>query len=533
MKPGPGLLPSTEKDPSRRTFLLGTRALHWCLLGCFLFGILVFKLGTRGLNEPDEGRYANIALEALELDHPWWEPQLADVGHYDKPPLTYWVSALGYRIFGINEWGARLPSLAGAILTVAGLGWAAYRRYGAALAWRAVLMGGTLLQIWLWGRILSCDMLFTGWCTLAVAAWAETRFRDGKFAWWTLQVLFWTLAGWTKATPTLVPLLGLAIFVFSAGDAQDRRALKLPLLLPLVLLLSSVWYGIVLVEHPALTNFFFHRELAQRISGHIAGRSGPIYYYIPLCLLVWLPWWPLAMVALIRQRASFRSTMQRWTEHVTPGLCLVLAGFCLFSLIGSKHPTYLLPFAPWAALEISLILDRDPLLRRSTIILPVAGLAALVYLVAISVVPARQSRMGMHSSLRDVAQLLRRHHATVVYSDHFWPSLQLYYGEDVHYTGAAPEETFDPADEPTEHFGFDNSKPQPGGWFIHFRKADDASFARWLGDPKVPKTVLGDFVVGPMMAAAPGSSRTLRLTDAPSRRASQPGWNATAVSALR
>jgi 4-amino-4-deoxy-L-arabinose transferase-like glycosyltransferase len=511
---------------------LGTRAIHWWVLGCFLFGILVFKLGSRGLNEPDEGRYANIALEALESDHPWWEPQLADVGHYDKPPLTYWVSALGYKIFGLNEWGARLPSLAGAILTLAGLGWAAYRRYGPVIAWRAILIAGTLLQVWLWARILSCDMLFTGWCTLAIAAWVETRFRGGKLAWWTLQVLFWTLAGWTKATPTLVPLVGLTFFVFSVGDAEDRRALRLPLLLPLVVLLSSIWYGIVLGEHPALTNFFFHRELAQRISGHIAGRSGPIYYYIPLCLLVWLPWWPLAAVALIRQRANFRLAMYRWKDHVTPGVCLVLAGFCIFSLIGSKHPTYLLPFAPWAALEISLILNRDDLLRRSAIILPVAGLATLVYLIAISVVPARESRMGMHSSLRDVAELLRRHHATVVYSDHFWPSLQLYYGEEVHYTGAAPEETYDPADEPDEHFGFDDSKPQAGGWFIHFRKADDPAFARWLDDPNVPKTKIGDFLVGPMMAAAPGSSRTLLLTDAKSRVSGKPGWNA-AVPTLR
>ena len=344
---------------------------NWYLLGCFLFGILIFELGSRGLNEPDEGRYANIALEALESDHPWWEPQLADVGHYDKPPLTYWVSDLGYKIFGLNEWGARLPSLAGAILTLAGLGWAAYRRYGAVIAWRAVLIAGTLLQIWLWARILSCDMLFTGWCTLAIAAWAETRFRDGKLAWWTLQVLFWALAGWTKATPALIPLLGLSLFVFGAGDAADRRALKLALLLPAVLALSVVWYVIILAAHPALTDFFFHRELVARISGHIAGRRGPIYYYIPLCLLGWLPWWPLAAAALVRQGGRLRSVLKNWREHLSPGLCVVVAGFCIFSMVGSKHPTYLLPFAPWAALEFSRILERDAVLRRPGFILPV------------------------------------------------------------------------------------------------------------------------------------------------------------------
>ena len=476
---------------------LGDRTRDWVVLGCFLLGILLFLLGSRGLNEPDEGRYANIALEVLEFDHPWWEPQLADVGHYDKPPLTYWVSALGYELFGVNEWGARLPSLLGAVLTLLGLGWTAYRRYGPQVAWLAVLVAGTLFQIWLWGRLLSCDMLLTGWCTLAIAAWAETRVRQGRVGWWLLQLLFWTLAGWTKATPTLVPLLGLAIFIYVAGDAEDRRALKLPVLLPLVVVLSLTWYVIILESHPALMDFFFHRELVQRVTGQVAGRAGPIYYYIPLCLLGWLPWWPLAVAAAIRQRMHLNLSQQRWKSLLQPGFCIVVVGFCVFSLIGSKHATYLLPFAPWAALEFSLLLERDSALRRPALLLSVAGVAALVYLIGAIVAPIRESRMGIHSSLREVAALLHRDHAASVYSDHFWPSLEVYCGEEVYFTDTAPKETYERADEPGKHFGFDKPTGQVGRWFVHFRKATDVPFKQWLDDPLIPKTYLGDFVIGP------------------------------------
>ena len=289
----------------------GNRPAHWYLLAAFLAGLYLFQLGSRGLNEPDEGRYANIALEALESDHPWWEPQLSDVGHYDKPPLTYWVSALGYKIFGVNEWGARLPSFLGAVFALVGLGWMAFRRYDAPTAWLAVLVGGTLFQIWLWGRLLSCDMLLAGWCSLAIGAWAETRHRQGSWAWWTLQLLFWVLAGWTKATPTLIPLLGLAIYVYAAGGAEDRRALKLYLLAPLVVLFSIPWYVIIIEAHPGLYNFFFHRELVQRISGHIEGRAGPIYYYIPFacsdgCRGGRWPWrrWPASGRPFARERGG-------------------------------------------------------------------------------------------------------------------------------------------------------------------------------------------------------------------------------------
>jgi 4-amino-4-deoxy-L-arabinose transferase-like glycosyltransferase len=493
--------------------IFGGRASHWILLGAFLGAILLFQLGTRGLNEPDEGRYANIALESLEMDHPWWEPQVADVGHYDKPPLTYWISALGYEIFGVNAWGARLPSFLGALLTLAGVGWMAFRRYGAQAAWLAVLVAGTLFQIWLWGRLLSCDMLLTGWCTLAIAAWAETRHRHGSYAAWVWQILFWSLAGWTKATPALIPMLGLAIYVYAAGDAEDRRALKLPFLLPLVILGSIPWYVIVLESHPGLYNFFFHRELVQRLSGHIDGRAGPIYYYLPLCLLGWLPWWPLAGAALLRQWSALRR--ENWRSLLSPGLCLVLTGFVIFSLVGSKHATYLLPFAPWAALEISRLLGRDPLLRRPAVILPVAGVAAGVYLTVVALIPGRESQMGMHSSLREVADILRQHHAGDVYSDHFWPSLEVYYGEKIHFAEAAPEETYDRADEPDEHFGFNDQASLAGRWFVHFRKEKDPEFRRWLNNPNVSKIVVGDFIVGPMTPPAwaafeaPGSGKRM------------------------
>jgi len=97
-----------------------------------------------------------------------------------------------------------------------------------------------------------------------------------------------------------------------------------------------------------------------------------------------------------------------------------------------------------------------------------------------------------------VAAVLRQNHATGAYCDHFWPGLQMYYGEKVYFTGTAPQETYDPADRPLEHFGFDPSAPPADAWFIHFRKENDPSFAHWLNDPHLPKIRVGDFVVGPM-----------------------------------
>ena len=162
-------LPATAPSPapSRRA---------WVLLGAGLLLGLLWCLGTRGLNEPDEGRYASMARAMVETGD-WWEPRLSGYGHYDKPPLVYWVTALAFKAFGFNAWAARLPSLVGAVLALAGLGWTAGRLHGPRMAWWAVLVGGTLVQLWTCARLLTPDMLLTGWCTLAVGAWAEAKER--------------------------------------------------------------------------------------------------------------------------------------------------------------------------------------------------------------------------------------------------------------------------------------------------------------------------------------------------------------------
>ena len=472
---------------------------HWLLLGFFLGFLLLFEMGGRGLNEPDEGRYANIASENLETDHPWWQPQLSDVGHYDKPPLLYWVTALDFRWFGRSEWSARLPSLLGALLTLLGLGWAAARLYGERVAWLGVLMAGTMFQIWALARFLSPDMLLCGWCTLAIAAWVETRHRKGSWGWWWLQLVFWTMAGWTKATPTLIPLLGLAVYVYLSREPGDRRALRLPLLLPLLLLLSSPWYIWVIHEHPDLKNFFLNREVVPRLTGHIEGRHFPIYYYLLTSLLAWIPWWPLAALALWRQKKQTQVDSPHWRRYLTPELCVLVVGFGVFSLIGSKLPTYTLTLAPWAALVMGRLVVEAFGWERISVPLAVAGTSAVVYLALSLIAPRYEMDWGRNSSLKAVTEYLHRQNAAGIHVDRFSPSLEFYWGETVRYTGILPPtEISDKVDDPDEHFESSALHHQKGDWFIHYEDKSKSPFDPWLNDPRVPKTRIGNFVVGPL-----------------------------------
>ncbi len=417
------------------------RRRDWWLLAAALLFLLVFALGSRGLNEPDEGRYASIGLAMAQPGADWWEPRMSGFAHYDKPPLTYWATALSLRAFGSEEWAARLPSLLGAILALAGLGWATVRLRGPRVAWWAVLVCGTSVQFWALGRILSPDMLMTGWCTLGIAAWAECRHRQGAWAFWGLSLLFWTLAWWTKATPALIPLAGLVIGLWAMGDAPGRRAVRLWLLLPAILLLGSPWYLSMLHTHPELKQFFFGRELAGRMAGSVDGRHGSKFYYVAVSLLGWLPWWPVGAWIWWRQRAVVPTTTGEtpsaaplpWYRRLGLEGWIVATGLVIFSLASSKLPTYTLPLAPWAALLIARPLAgfrqrEQPETIPRGLLWPAAGFAA-VTIVGSLLLPRFESRLGVNSSLRDVARFLQAHDARHADFDHYWAGSEFYLGE--------------------------------------------------------------------------------------------------------
>ena len=81
----------------------------WGLIFASL-GIRLLLLGSYPLMDQTESRYAEIPREMLVLGD-WVTPRLDPVTPFwGKPPLSFWATALSYRIFGVSEFTARLPS---------------------------------------------------------------------------------------------------------------------------------------------------------------------------------------------------------------------------------------------------------------------------------------------------------------------------------------------------------------------------------------------------------------------------------------
>jgi len=91
------------------------------LLLSLLGAILILRfllLGAYPLLDNTEARYAEIGREMLASGD-WITPQIERGDPFwGKPPLLFWLTALSYKIFGINEIAARLPSFISAVLMI-------------------------------------------------------------------------------------------------------------------------------------------------------------------------------------------------------------------------------------------------------------------------------------------------------------------------------------------------------------------------------------------------------------------------------
>ena len=314
-----------------------------------LFLGLCFQ-GTRGLWEPDEGRYTNVALQMLHTGDFISLRRNEEALHFTKPPVTYWTIAASVSAFGRNEWAVRLPIALAFVFTVA-LMFQLGKRFVPDKPWLPALIYATSPVPFLAANTVNTDTMLAATEALAVFFYARERFGQGSIRWLDAMWAGFGLAFLTKGPPALLPLLAIVAF-----EVSQRRGLRL--LRPLGLLAFAIiglgWYVVVIRRHPGLLDYFLGHEVYARIATDKLRRFpqwyGPFVVYLPTLAFGSLPWLAAALPRL-QERWKARSPMPDDLRFLWLWLALPLLVFCLAR---SRLPLYILPlFAP-----LSLLLAR-------------------------------------------------------------------------------------------------------------------------------------------------------------------------------
>jgi 4-amino-4-deoxy-L-arabinose transferase len=312
--------------------------------------------GTRGLWEPDEGRYTSAGVN-MERSGDWLIPTIdGEHPHLTKPPMVYWALASSFAVLGENEWAARLPAalaFIGTGLFLFGLG----RRLCTRSPWLPAAVWATSFAPLMGANIVSTDALLVlceaGAMYAFVEAWAAPA--EQRRAWVRLMWLGWGIAFMTKGPPALLPLLGMAVFL-GAHDRARLRSLFDPAGLLAFAVVAFTWFAVVILRDPSRLQYFLGYEVYDRVFTATHNRNAAWYggftVYLPAIVAGALPWWVLAVIAAGGPRAAW-ATLRDKVGARDPQWLLLLYWFfvplAIFMLARSRLPLYVLPlFVPLA-----------------------------------------------------------------------------------------------------------------------------------------------------------------------------------------
>ncbi len=339
--------------------------------------VLLYPYLSFPLLEPDESRYAEIPREMLQRGDPI-VPVLQGEPYLDKPPLLYWLVAASYRLFGVSEWAARLPSalaVHGTILLIYLLGRRVLGERSAFVGAMALALAPGFVTI---GRMLILDGLLTFWTTLALFAAFEALRGDRLHAGWWLTAAAACGFGVLTKGPIAVVLVAPPLWMYrrltGRGCAVGGRALLG--FAAVMLAVALPWYVALTWRIPGFFRYFFWEHHVVRYLSSFAHEHG-VWFYAPVMLLGLLPA-SLFIVPFVRFLGSNGSAQRRTPEL---GFHLLAGGWCVlfFSLSSCKLPTYVLPALPPFALVFGHFLATSS--WRTSRLPAVAATTAFVMLV--------------------------------------------------------------------------------------------------------------------------------------------------------
>lgn len=336
----------------------------WGVGAMLLLASLTLNLvgnGRISLWDRDEPRYAQASRQMLESEE-WVVPKFNTDNRYDKPVLIYWLMAASMKVFGVNEFSARLPAAIAGSLTVLIVFLLALRMGceagSAALAALITMTGVLLLGV---SKAATTDSVLT----LTVVAMMSLLWRQlqAPFS-WLYHVLIFVVLGASallKGPPGLL-ILSTAAITFKIWQIRQEgksginwrvHFIRCCLGIAVFLAVSMPWA--VLAWQRTGGDFFkvaIGHHVVERSMKPLESHGGSFLlclpFYIPVLLIGVFPWTAPALLGL-------RHAWRRKQEPAFRFLwCWLIPSFVVFSLVQTKLPHYIAPLLPAVALMTAL-----------------------------------------------------------------------------------------------------------------------------------------------------------------------------------
>jgi 4-amino-4-deoxy-L-arabinose transferase-like glycosyltransferase len=338
--------PTPELHISRRAPVTVGEIFFWAIA----FFTMFWALGVRELWTA-ENRWAEITRNMM-LSRDFFHPSINGQPYFDKPLLGYWTIALA-SLFGgkVDEWAVRLPSALAGLVTL----------------WSTIFLGRRLWSAEI-GRV-------AGWLLLSCYGfifWARTGQADAENMAFIMLAIAWY---WSRRNrPVFVTYAVFYLICFVGAQMKGLGALAVPCLAVLPdLLRDRRWRHLLTLSHVAAlllcsTIYFAPFIFGTATQGNY-GESGlalvfrenvqryvdpfdhnePFYIYFYDLPILFLPWVPLLVVALIAAFSRGQALLKtdyptRWAMEAS------LLVFLFFTASGSRRNYYILPLVPFCAL---------------------------------------------------------------------------------------------------------------------------------------------------------------------------------------
>lgn len=372
----------------------------------FSFLIAFLAVGTIGYHLCDfnEILVAEIAREFLDTKM-WAVPTLNGTPFLEKPPLVYWIVALSFKIFGINDWAARIPSLLFAIGTLTFTYFLGKKLVGndSSGLISALLLSTTIGYFWVGREILTDSGLifFTTGAILFLYLGATT-----SQIFYAFFFLFVCGAFFCKGfVGFVVPGITFIFWILFERRWKELSRTRFWLYIPLIFLPIFLWFLELRKYEGAdlLKVFLVHNHLYRFLpytEEYTGGHREPFYFYFKYLPLLSFPW---IVFLAVRLKEIWKL---RTESPVVFLLSWFLGCFLFFSVAGTKRPVYLAPVLPALSILCVVIYKREK--KENLLFKFGVGFSLLLLSLMVLFMPKVNEKFTVRPVLKDVAPLVDR-----------------------------------------------------------------------------------------------------------------------------